>query len=152
MFCKVVNAWCPLALASSAYLFFLRLRAVYSREKVIVAIFFFFWVGLLAAVIFVPFAISGGPSGSTEYCRYSSLAKYAPIAQIGPLAYDTLVFLAISWKLSHNSPSSNVNAGESLKAIVFGRNLPVFTKMLLRDGQLYYLWVTNYLLMYCTDT
>ena len=57
-----------------------------------------------------------------------------------PLIYDTLVFLAITWRLSRNSYDPGPNTLESgIKFLIFGDYLPVFSKALLRDGQAYYL-------------
>lgn len=140
LFDKVANAWCPVSIACSGFLFFLRLRAIYNRNQIVVAIFFVLWVALLAGGVLVPIGINGGAVGSTQYCEDVSVSSFAFYGEVAPLVFDTLVFVAISWRLSRiASPSSEMGMGESIYVMLFGRNLPTFTKSLLLDGQVYYL-------------
>ena len=138
VFDNAVHAWCPITIGFSAFLFFLRLRAIYNRNKIVEAIFFTLWLGLLVATIFVPIGIVGGAIGSTLYCQDAKFALYVTAGQIAPLVYDTLVFIAISWRLSRVAYEEMGIKG-NLKAMIFGEGLPAFTKSLLVDGQLYYL-------------
>jgi hypothetical protein len=62
------------------------------------------------------------------------------VATIIPLVNDTLVFLAISWRLSRNSYDSHTLESR-IRFFICGDYASVFTRVLLRDGQLeaYYL-------------
>lgn len=138
VFDNAVHAWCPITIGFSAYLFFLRLRAIYNRNRIVEVIFFTLWLGLLVATIFVPIGIVGGTVGPTLYCQDAKVALYVTSGQIAPLVFDTLVFVAISWRLCR-ATCAEMGINRSLKVIIFGEGLPAFTKSLLVDGQLYYL-------------
>lgn len=141
MFEKVVNAWCPFAIGGTAFLFFLRVRAVYFGNHLVVAFFFIAWLGLLASTILLPVGTNGGSLGPTKYCQDVFVARYTTFVQVAPVIYDTLVFAAISWRLCH-MPTAGEPFGprESLRVMLFGKSLSRFTKSLLRDGQVYYLY------------
>ncbi|KJA22358.1 hypothetical protein HYPSUDRAFT_41000 [Hypholoma sublateritium FD-334 SS-4] len=135
---KIFHAWCPVSISCNAFLFFLRLRAIYNRNRIVVAFFFVFWVGLSVAGVFVPLGISGGSLGPTRYCRFTSSTATASFGLIVPLVYDTPVFAAISWRLSRIA-SVEMGYKDSMRILFSGRGLPRFTRSLLVDGQLYYL-------------
>jgi len=52
--------------------------------------------------------------------------------------HDGLIFMAASWAFMRNS-FSDVNVTNSIKVMVFGRNLPAFSKSILQNGQAYFL-------------
>lgn len=141
---RAALAWCPIALSATGFLFFLRLRAVYDRDRILVSVFFILWLALIAGGIIIPVSIKGGAIGSTQYCRVIRASKISIFAPIALLCFDTLIFLAISWRLSRIASYGNGGAmgRESTNRIgtmFFGTNLPTFTRSLLVDGQLYYL-------------
>ncbi|KJA22359.1 hypothetical protein HYPSUDRAFT_164547 [Hypholoma sublateritium FD-334 SS-4] len=138
VFDNAVHAWCPITIGFSAYLFFLRLQAIYNRNPIIKYIFFTLWLGLLVATIFVPIGIIGGTVGPTLYCQDAQVALYVTAGQIAPLVFDTLVFVAISWRLCRTA-CAEMGIKGSVKVMILGKGLPAFTKSLLVDGQLYYL-------------
>ncbi|KJA13277.1 hypothetical protein HYPSUDRAFT_174115 [Hypholoma sublateritium FD-334 SS-4] len=135
----IAGSWCPLAFPCSAFLFLLRLRAVYNRDRVIVTIFSILWLGLLASSFFVPLGIQAAHIGPTKYCTIISVKKSAILGHLTPLIYDTLVFVAISWRLCRIACARPSGPQERLKVVLFGRYLPAFTKSILLDGQIYYL-------------
>ena len=135
----IANSWCPLAFPCSALLFLLRLRAVYNRDRVIVAIFSVLWLGLLASSVFVAIGMKAAPIGPTKYCTIRFAEKSAELGYLTPLIYDTLVFVAISWRLCRIACARPPSPQKSLKMVLFGHYLPAFTKSILLDGQLYYL-------------
>ncbi|KAF8806081.1 hypothetical protein BYT27DRAFT_7191383, partial [Phlegmacium glaucopus] len=63
---------------------------------------------------------------------------YVTAATIVSLVNDTLVFLAITWRLCANSyvPRTVRN---SVRVLILGDYLPVFSKAMLQEGQVYYL-------------
>ena len=89
----------------------------------------------------MPFAVTGGNIGPTDYCLNVGLEPYAAAAAIIPLVHDTLIWLCISWRLLMGSHIDYSSYGhlEALKIIMSGKGLPAFSKALLHDGQLYYL-------------
>jgi len=139
VFEHAVEAWCPLNVACTGYLFFLRLRAVYNRNRIIVGTFFVLWLGLMVSSLFVPIGVMGGAVGPTDYCEDALVSKAVYFVQMGPFIYDTLVFVAISWRLSRIAYIEQAGPRESLQVVLFGKYLPAFTKSMLLDGQIYYL-------------
>jgi hypothetical protein len=61
------------------------------------------------------------------------------MALLMPAVNDTLVFLATSWAFKWNSLAPSGNVKEGLNIMVLGKNLPAFSKSILRNGQAYYL-------------
>ncbi|KAF8199057.1 hypothetical protein BJ912DRAFT_950735, partial [Pholiota molesta] len=134
----VTDAFYPISISCTALLFFFRLRAIYNQDRIVVVGFFLLWLGVLASTILIPIGILGGYIGNTKYCVDVDVPNSAYAGIFAPLIHDTMVFLAISWRLARNS-HMEMNFQEGIKVAIFGRYLPTFTKSLLRDGQRYYL-------------
>jgi len=76
----------------------------------------------------------------TGYCYSTEISKYTVIASAIPFVNETIIFLAISFRLASVSYQDNVTGGKELiKTAVLGNNLPAFSRAMLQDGQLYYL-------------
>ncbi len=137
-FNTVVHVWCPVSVSCSGLLFFLRLRAIYNRNRIFVTSFFVLWIALMGTALFVPIGISGGSIAATQYCQFTSFSHSSNAGVIGPLAYDTLVFAAISWRLIHVG-SEDMCCRDIVHTLLSRKGLPAFTARILVDGQLYYL-------------
>ena len=90
--------------------------------------------------------------GSTEYCTDGQVRSFVQIAAIIPVINETLVFLAISWRLYSNSyvrPSPTI-IRNGLQVLIFGDYLPRFSKAILQDGQAYYLLVLTLFCVSCS--
>ena len=135
-------------LVFTSLLFFFRTRAVFESNPWVTA----FFAGLCLAVLggclaIIAYAFEPAPvnlvsnvATTIEGCLRSNrgVDSYAAEITIIPLIYDTLVFLAITWRLSCNSyDPCTLKSG--LKILIFGNHLPLFSKAFLRDGQAYYL-------------
>ncbi|KAF8199025.1 hypothetical protein BJ912DRAFT_845137, partial [Pholiota molesta] len=107
-------------------------------NRIVVCFFFLLWLALVGCTMLVPIGVLGDSIGPTNYCEDAFVPNYSYAAVIAPLVHDTLVFVAISWRLAENA---HVNLGlkEGIKIAVFGKYLPAFTKSLLKNGQKYYL-------------
>lgn len=138
---KTVDVLYPISTASTSLLFFLRIRAIFNRNKYLVAFFFFLWISVLAGGLTIVTAVTATNVGPTSYCLNASLKPYASAAPITSAVHDTLVFFAISWRLLSNS-HVDVPFETQLKAFITGEYLPSFSRALLKDGQLYYLYVS----------
>ncbi|KJA22769.1 hypothetical protein HYPSUDRAFT_638112 [Hypholoma sublateritium FD-334 SS-4] len=146
LFDNIALSCSSVAFSCTALLFFLRLRAVYNQNPVVVATFFALWLVFPVVSILLPlvlpasrrvfaFAVEG-----TNTCA-SALSDASPVfyLQATELAYDTLVFIAISRRLCRIAYVKPSGPQESLKIWIFGKYLPAFTKSLYLDGQVYYL-------------
>ncbi|KIK66871.1 hypothetical protein GYMLUDRAFT_69910 [Collybiopsis luxurians FD-317 M1] len=131
----ILDCFFPIGTAGSCFLFFLRARATFIAQKYMVAFFAFLWVSVLASSITVPFATSSVNIGNTPYCVVISYKSFATSSIIVATVHDTLIFLAISYKLMSYGFAKHY----SLRERILGTNLPAFSKGMLRNGQKYYL-------------
>ena len=153
----VVTFYCA-AVIFTSLLFFFRTRAVFNAYPWMVAFFAGLWLAVLGGCVAlivnifepIPESASGIP-----LCIKPGMDPFVAASTIIPLINDTLVFLAISWRLSRNSYYPDT-LESGIRLLIFGDYLPVFSKALLQDGQAYYLlalsWSTMSLaLKYLTD-
>ena len=130
-------------LVFTSLLFFFRTRAVFNRNTWVTAFFAGLWLAVLGvSLAFIVATLEPVPvnpaSNATAMCLRPSINPYAAATTIIPLINDTLVFLAITWRLSRNSYKP-YTLKSGIRLLIFGDYLPVFSKALLRDGQAYYL-------------
>ncbi|KAF9045139.1 hypothetical protein BJ165DRAFT_1602816 [Panaeolus papilionaceus] len=137
-FDKVVSGLYPVAIAPTALLFLFRVRAVFDRNNYVIGFFTFMWFAVLAGCIAVTQGVTGANIGPTKYCVNVGLKPYAGAGGIIPVVNDTLVFLAISWRLLMNA-RVELDLHKGVKTFVFGDYLPAFSKAIFQDGQAYYL-------------
>jgi hypothetical protein len=105
---------------------------------VVVAFFAILWLAVVAACVTVIVGVDGVNIGPTSYCIDGEVESYVTAATIIPLINDTLVFLAISWRLFTNS-YARPTFKDGLRVLIFGDYMPMFSKAMLHDGQAYYL-------------
>ncbi|KAJ7872329.1 hypothetical protein B0H14DRAFT_2502758 [Mycena olivaceomarginata] len=135
---EIVGSMYAAAVPMTSLLFFLRARAIFNRNTYFVCFLFCAWLSVLGTAILVPIAVKGGNLGPTDFCLTVSATKYVGGTGVTTTLHDTLIFLAISWRLFQNS---YVDRGfkANLRAFVTGQYLPQFSRAVLQDGQLYYL-------------
>ena len=138
----VVTFYCT-ALIFTSLLFFFRTRAVFNTYPWVVAFFAGLWLavlgGCLAFIVDVYEPVTVNPASNRDpICINSGINPFIAATTIIPLVNDTLIFLAISWRLSCNSYDP-YTLESGIRLLIFGDYLPVFSKALLQDGQAYYL-------------
>ncbi|KAJ7691885.1 hypothetical protein B0H17DRAFT_934565, partial [Mycena rosella] len=136
------NAFFPIGTSASALLWFFRLRAIYGGDRTVTFIFGFLWLAVAASTITLPIGAThtislANPTG----CLVVSAPKaYESTPGVVLLVYDTLVFLAISFRLGTNfTQTQQQTPWTNIKALLSGSNLPAFSKSLFTDGQIYYM-------------
>ncbi|KAF7349071.1 hypothetical protein MVEN_01429000 [Mycena venus] len=129
-----------IAMMANSLLFFLRARAIFNKNPYLVAFFFCLWLSVVAAAIALPTSEKAGTIGPTAYCMILDSKPYGIAMGITPVIHDTVLFLAISWRLFGNSYVDHGLKG-NLRAFFTGEYLPQFSKAVLKDGQLYYLCI-----------
>ncbi|KAH9475833.1 hypothetical protein JR316_0011393 [Psilocybe cubensis] len=129
------------ALPSTSLLFYFRVCAMYHNNKAISAFFFVMWLGVVGGCVPSTIGVSGAMIGPTKYCISTTLKHYVALGTIMSLIYDSAVFIAISWRLTHLNlvDDMDINFKDVIKAIVLGKKLSKLSKVLLQDGQVYYL-------------
>ncbi|PPQ88824.1 hypothetical protein CVT25_009310 [Psilocybe cyanescens] len=141
-FLLAVHILMTISISTTSLLFVFRVRAIYIGSKYIASFFGLMWLAVVASFIVTMQGLDAHPesheSGSLTYCATRRISRYIALDFVMPLVHDTLVFLAISWRLTTNSIQySNVKNG--VRAMVFGDYMPAFSRALLQDGQMYYL-------------
>ncbi|KZP16247.1 hypothetical protein FIBSPDRAFT_1047617 [Athelia psychrophila] len=143
--CKVLAAGLVMsgsvAIVSTSFLFVLRVRAVYLRSRTITIVFGALWVVTSSISIgfsaFVAIDVERVPYHT--YCK--STFKPNPVPATMAFVHDTMVFLAISYRLAANAvPAADWRS--RVLSIVTGRGLFSLSRSLMEGGQLYYLVTT----------
>lgn len=123
-----------LVLPAISGLFYVRLIAIYNRNKTAIVFFGTAWIGVFTYFIYeswrvmLQFAsIDLLASGLDPFCAYLFI-----------ILYDTMIHLAISWQLAAFSIKGD-GWRHRVRSFVAGDGLPELTKALLRSGQIYYL-------------
>ena len=126
---------------ATAFLLYVRVCAVYSMKPSVMVFFGFTWLAIVAGASTAFWAVKGIHIGPTNYCTTMVVHEFVLAITWSDFVNDTLVFLAIIYKLSiANIPrSSNTPAG--VWAILRGRSPMIqgFTKAFMQDSQIYYL-------------
>ena len=140
---KITDVLYFLCVSCTSLLLFFRTRAIFDKNPWIVAFFFGLWLAVATSGVLVIVGVNETNIGQTKYCGSVQLKFFVPIAAIIPVINDTLVFLAISWRLYSNS-YARPTLKNGLQVFIFGDYLPRFSKAILQDGQAYYLLVLPY--------
>ncbi|KAJ6464822.1 hypothetical protein DFH09DRAFT_1225893 [Mycena vulgaris] len=137
---KFTDVSCAIALAANSLLFFLRARAIFNRNKYLVLFFLLLWLTVAGTAIIpaLPGVMTIANVGTTKYCMYIAAKTYTGLFTIPPVINDTVIFVAISWRMFSSSHVNNGFKG-NFRALMSGEYLPGFSKAVLKDGQLYYL-------------
>ncbi|KAJ8075278.1 hypothetical protein PM082_019614 [Marasmius tenuissimus] len=139
---KILLGGFPVFVASETLLLFFRLRAVYLPDRAVVTWFFISLFVVSACSIAIPFAASSGNIPGTEYCMIVTMNIPLAIALLLiPLVNHVAVFFAISYQLLGTSRFERVGTGRVRirKFWILGRHLPILSRTLIQDGQIYIL-------------
>ena len=131
------------SVAATNFLFLLRVRAMYNANLAITVVFTALWLAVVAASAMLPWALPGGNLGPTDYCIQLQPHSYLITPIIAAFVNDTLVFIAITHRLMQMSTDAEDEEQRGVLSHfrMFGsaKSLPLFSRVLLRDNQLYYL-------------
>lgn len=127
---------------ATALLFYFRVNAIYLHEKQAIIFFGICWVAIwgcfLADAIYT--SLDTGRITGTDMCGFVKVGGGSSCIALA--VYDTLVYMAISWRLSSQSNTERYWKAR-LASLTTGDGLYRFSKGLLRQGQLYYLYVMS---------
>ncbi|KDR73150.1 hypothetical protein GALMADRAFT_142293 [Galerina marginata CBS 339.88] len=128
-----------IAMQSTSLLFFFRVSAMYHDHKPVALFFFLTWLGILGGSLSSALIAHIQGVGPTKNCLGRARKSFVWTSFIVPLVNDTLIFIAISFRLTLIGLPENTRFKDAFRVIIFGKDLPSFSKALLRDGQAYYL-------------
>ncbi|KAH7931070.1 hypothetical protein BV22DRAFT_1027828 [Leucogyrophana mollusca] len=123
--------------ATSSFLFLKRVQAVFPHQKTVFYVFSFLWVANVGVSTVAPIGSHAGPLADTKHCINTGEAHYVAAAVIMQLVFDSLVFLAVSYKIASSRLSQEERT--SWRTLVSGKSLPRLSKAVLQGGQQYYL-------------
>ncbi|TFK47489.1 hypothetical protein OE88DRAFT_1738410 [Heliocybe sulcata] len=140
--CQAVQealAWCYVVAAPSiALLFFFRVSAVFQTNPRVRAVFAFLWACVVAAAFTVPFSVTVAEIADTRRCVDLDVASFSSSTVIVNWINDSLVFLAISWRLMRFSTVGDTWR-DRLRSFISGAGFSRLSRSLLQGGQMYYL-------------
>ncbi|KAI0789314.1 hypothetical protein C8Q75DRAFT_807408 [Abortiporus biennis] len=129
--------WCgAAAMPLNSLLFFFRVKAVFNNNPIVVVLFGILWLATLGCIS-APFAVDGTSIGTTRSCVSTSVQSYSSAGIIIVAVHDTLVFFAITIKLTMSSLADSWT--QQLRTFFSGRGMGKMSRTLLMSGQLYYL-------------
>ncbi|KAF9044933.1 hypothetical protein BJ165DRAFT_1527878 [Panaeolus papilionaceus] len=145
----------PIAIPSASLLFFFRLRAVFLGNKLVTSTFAILWLCELATSLMYPLSFPLGyvTSNNVDESMPSACLPHfdqdAGKVLLLPITmtflFDTLVLIAISWRLTKNTHTEQ-GFRNGVRTFFGGKYLPAFSQALLQDNQLYYLCVVPVIL------
>ncbi|KZP25765.1 hypothetical protein FIBSPDRAFT_366654 [Athelia psychrophila] len=141
---RSIGAMTVVGIAAKAYLFLLRVRAVYGNSKLATLCVGMGMAIVVASRTTVVFMVRTSPLGHGGYCAVTDFPTLPVVSLWLNLAYDTCIFISISARLVSHTTSTpspwNI-------LLVRGNGLPRIMHLLLLDGQLYYCTTLTFLLV-----
>jgi len=130
--------------ALTALLFFFRATAVYNNSKTSRVVFGFSWFCVAAGTLSTINAIHGRMIhlGDGYYCMATYISSQITVTVFTTFINDTLIYLAIGYKLSLNNAGAPETEGYR-NVFLWGRSWSAFSKALLQENQIYYLSVVR---------
>ncbi|KAJ3483450.1 hypothetical protein NLI96_g6301 [Meripilus lineatus] len=137
-----------LTLGTTSLLLYIRVCAILEHSTLSIIFFGFLWLSIVMTTLVCPFTSEVTYIGPTKYCRFTFDLAYGfptwPI--VITTVFDTLVLLAISWKLVRDigiffpvRGENDSSIWRSMKMLVTSEGLPLFSQSLLRGDKKYYL-------------
>ena len=117
-------------------LFLLRIWGVFYGSKPVISLFSILWLSTFASFPSI-FAIKSHSIGPTNYCIVQNAPHLVSLAFTVTVVFDTLVFLAITFRIIFDSPVQGWKA--RLGLFFNGKNIDRISKALLQTGQVYYM-------------
>jgi len=117
-------------------LFFVRLSAIYSRDKYVMAFFGSCWLCILCIFIYDTTQVLSRFSQGNVSMECFSVRPPDAWGYMGTAIYDTLMYLAISWRLASFNMTNHWKA--RVRSFLTGGGLTGLPKVLLHRGQVYY--------------
>ncbi|KAF8999681.1 hypothetical protein BDQ17DRAFT_1186312, partial [Cyathus striatus] len=90
-----INCCCVISTSASSFLFLRRVQAVYQNNKLVCHTFSVLYLATVGMLIVIPIGAHVGPLANTGYCVNTGIKHYVAAGTFMPLAFDSLVFLAI---------------------------------------------------------
>jgi hypothetical protein len=126
--------------AANTYLFLKRVHTVFLQNRMVCHFFTFLWFSGVGAS---PLTLIGllhnnyYEIADTKHCIGPGVPDYVSAAYIVPGLFDTLVFLAVTYKIL---VSHRTSTPRTWRAFCCGEALPRLSRAVLQGGQQYYMY------------
>jgi hypothetical protein len=117
-------------------LFLVRLSAVYLRDKYVMTFFGLCWLAVFGIFVYDTTTILSRFASDHNSFRCYSVKRPEGWAYIATAVYDTLMYVAISWRLASFGMRDHWKS--RMRYFVTGSEFSRLSKALLRSGQAYY--------------
>ena len=140
VFGKTSAVFLIVGMTSTKFLCYLRTCAVWRWNRFIVAFFSFSWL-CVAAVSFATATYSTKTRQEGNYCTVIIVeGRLIPAPFIVAVINHTLIVLAITYGVCKNTLGGDLTFRHGIK-LMLGKSLPTFSKTLLHDSQISYMYV-----------
>ncbi|KAF9479194.1 hypothetical protein BDN70DRAFT_879062 [Pholiota conissans] len=136
---NALNICLIISVACTATFFYLRVVAVYSRNPYVVGFFGLTWLATVSMAITFFKTFIAVPFPQTQYCMEMIKGNFL-IATVSVLLFnDLLIYIAIAYRIYRIFLDYEFEADLKRKAVIllFGASLPVGSKIVLLESQLY---------------
>ncbi|KZP29684.1 hypothetical protein FIBSPDRAFT_726991 [Athelia psychrophila] len=130
-----------IALNTNNLLFFFRVRAVYGKSLSVTVLFGFLYFTVFGTTMVTPFSLNAEHIGPTQMCIQVNVRNWLTSVMITNAVNGTLVFLAISYRISSQSMGGD-GWHSTWRCFFRGDGAPPVLKDLLYNSQLCYLVMT----------
>ncbi|KZP29605.1 hypothetical protein FIBSPDRAFT_195126 [Athelia psychrophila] len=136
-FWSAIGTAIAITIGSTSFLFLLRVRAVYLGSRNVTAVFGVLWLITMGLVILAAVTTHLGHAPGTELCGVITDTKYLPLPSISSFVNDTLIFMAIAYRLAANA-SIEHTWRSWIPDMLQSKGLFRMSRSLMQSGQLYY--------------
>lgn len=143
-FQNILNVLLIVAVSCTTTFFYLRVVAVYSRNPYIIAFFGVTWLSTVAmsGTLFVTFGAThiGNADFTSKYCHDQFIAQNFLIGTLSVLlTNDLLIYIAIAYRIYRIFLDYEFEGGWQRRLVIlfFGASLPVGSKIVLLESQMY---------------
>lgn len=133
----VEGVFFEIAVPATSLLFFFRVKAVYNNSHTVIAFFGLLWLSIAGLSILIMLGITGNRIPYTRRCTEGLAHTYTTVPIIMTAINDTLIFLAITYRLLSSSMVDTTWRAQT-KSFFTGSGLHKLSKALLQSGQAYY--------------
>jgi len=134
---QIVTTSFVLSRASTAFLMYFRMCAVYSMNIFVVLFFGFTWLSVIGGAATTYGGMKSAYIGNTKYCTCAVNHPYVITTSVIDCINDTLILLAIMYKLGttgiRRTPDSQLSSAWKPTGHLQG-----FVRAFLQDSQIYY--------------
>lgn len=125
------------SVASNSLLFLIRINAIFSEDMRVKILFTLVWLAAVGCTMTSPFSLEVTHIGTTNFCGFSRVRKFASAGMVAWAVNDTLVCAAITVRIVLDA--SMLSGSRRLSTILSGEGVGYIARILLQGGLQYYL-------------